>query len=147
MLIRGYLYSAAQTGSFTFYQPSQFLPAINFRALVWVSKNNFWRGVERAAAKRLQQIFAKNVGEAKVGYFCSAVFVEQNVLQLEVSVADVVLKKLMLKVCCSRGGEWETQGQLSIIGNCGEPSAVLGDAGLTCCFAYFLSPTSCLCLC
>ena len=70
-----------------------------------MSKNDFWRGVERTAAKRLQQIFAKNVGEAKVGYFCSAVFVEQNVLQLEVSVADVVLKKLMLKVCCSRGGE------------------------------------------
>ena len=82
------------TDSFTFHQTSQFLPAINFRALVWVPKNNFWRGVERAAAKRLQQIFAKNVGEAKVSYFCPAVFIQQNVLQLEVSMADVVLKKM-----------------------------------------------------
>ena len=76
---------------------SSFLPAINFRALVWVSENNFWRGVEWAAAEGLQQIFAKNIGEAKVSYFCTAVFVQQNVFQLKVSVADVVLKKFGVK--------------------------------------------------
>ena len=75
-----------------------------------MAKNNFWRSIERAAAESLQQIFAKNVGEAKVGYFRSAVFVEQNVFQLEVSVADVVLKrKTVLKVCCCYVGEAETK--------------------------------------
>ena len=62
-----------------------------------MSKHYFWRRVERTAAECLQQIFAKNVGEAKVGYFRSAVFVEQNVFQLEISVADVVLKKCGVK--------------------------------------------------
>ena len=58
-----------------------------------MSKHYFWRRVERTAAECLQQIFAKNVGEAKVGYFCPAVLVQQNVFQLQVSMADVVLKE------------------------------------------------------
>ena len=75
-----------------------------------MAENDFWRSIERAAAESLQQIFAKNVGEAKVGYFCAAVFVKQNVFQLQVPVADVVLKrKTVLKVCCCYVGEAETK--------------------------------------
>ena len=75
-----------------------------------MSKHYFWRRVERTAAECLQQILAKNVGEAKVGYFCAAVFVKQNVFQLQVPVADVVLKrKTVLKVCCCYVGEAETK--------------------------------------
>ena len=68
-------------------------PAVNLRPPVRATSHYLRGGVERGAAEGAEEVrVVEHVGQPEVCYLGAAVLVQQNVLQLEVSVADVVLQ-------------------------------------------------------
>lgn len=70
------------------------LPAVDLWALVGAASHNLRGGVQRTAAEGVQQVLpVEYVGEAEICDFGAAVLVQEDVLQLQVSVANVVLHR------------------------------------------------------
>ena len=72
-------------------------PAVHLRAPVRTAPDNFRRGVERRPTEGAEEVcVVEHVGQTEVCYLGTAVLVQQNVLQLEVSVTDIVLKNVIV---------------------------------------------------
>jgi len=70
-----------------------YVPAVDLGSLVGAAAHNLRRGVQRRPAEGVQQrLPVEDVGEAEVGDLGAALLVQQDVLQLQVPVADVVLQ-------------------------------------------------------
>ena len=68
-------------------------PAVNLRPPVRATSHDLRGGVQRGAAEGAEEVrVVEHVGQTEVCYLGAAVLVQQDVLQLEVSVTDIVLK-------------------------------------------------------
>ncbi len=77
-----------------------YVPAVDLGSLVGATAHNLRRGVQRRPAEGVQQrLPVEDVGEAEVGNLGAALLVQQDVFQLQVPVADVVLQKRRKKIC------------------------------------------------
>ncbi len=71
-----------------------YVPAVDLGSLVGATAHYLRRSVQRRPAEGVQQrLPVEDVGEAEVGDLGAALLVQQDVFQLQVPVADVVLQK------------------------------------------------------
>ena len=70
------------------------LPTINFRSSVRTASDNFRRSIQRRSTECAEQVgVIKHIGETKISNLSTAILIQQNVLQLQISVTNIVLKK------------------------------------------------------